>query len=141
LRPADVSVNSARNNRWFDTCSVPYFDDGINTGCYKAKTRWVWQPRDEVKGDVARMIFYMTIRYEGENGEPDLEVIDYIPDDNYTKEPIHAKLSALLRWHFKDPVDDFERNRNDVVYSYQKNRNPFIDHPEWAQLIWDTSNF
>jgi len=118
LRPCDISVNSARNNRWFDNCSEPYLDSGEPTGCFTSSTSWVWQPRDEVKGDVARMIFYMATRYEGEGAEPDLEVIDYLPDDNYTNEPIHAKLEALLQWHQEDPVDDFERNRNEVVYSY-----------------------
>jgi endonuclease I len=139
LRPADISVNSARNNRWFDTCSTPYLDGGLETGCYTSSSRWVWLPRDEVKGDVSRMIFYMATRYEGENGGPDLEVIDYIPSDSYTKDPIHAKLSALLAWHLEDPVDNFEQNRNKVVYSYQGNRNPFIDHPEYVGAIWDSS--
>ena len=136
LRPVDNSTNSARNNRWFDNCSEPYLVSGVPTGCYKSSTSWVWQPRDKVKGDVARMIFYMATRYEGENGEPDLEVIDYIPADNYTIEPIHAKLSALLQWNEDDPVDNWERNRNNVVYSYQHNRNPFIDHPEYVNMIW-----
>ena len=138
LRPTDISVNSARNNRWFDTCSGPYLDDGIATGCFTSRTRWVWQPRDGVRGDVARMIFYMASRYEGENGEPDLKVIDYIPDDKYTTEPIHANLKALLQWHKTDPVDEGERRRNEVIYGFQKNRNPFIDHPEYACMIWDT---
>ena len=139
LRPADISVNSARNNRWFDNCSDPYVDGDGETGCYTSSTRWVWQPRDVVKGDVARMIFYMATRYEGENGEPDLEVIDYLPSDNNTDEPVHAKLSTLLEWHAEDPVDDFERNRNEVIYSYQNNRNPFIDHPEFVDRIWGNS--
>ena len=136
LRPVDNSTNSARNNRWFDNCTKEYYAGGILTGCYTSSTSWVWQPRDKVKGDVARMIFYMATRYEGENGEPDLEVIDYIPADNYTIEPIHAKLSALLQWNEDDPVDNWERNRNNVVYSYQHNRNPFIDHPEYVNMIW-----
>jgi endonuclease I len=136
LRPADISVNSARNNRWFDNCTEPYYDNGVATGCFTSSTEWVWEPREAVKGDVARMIFYMATRYEGENGEPDLEMIDYLPADNYTDEPIHAMLSTLMAWHEEDPVDDYERHRNEVIYSYQHNRNPFIDHPEYAALIW-----
>ncbi len=139
LRPCDISVNSARNNRWFDNCTTPYLDSGVETGCFTSSSYWVWQPRDEVKGDVARMIFYMATRYEGENGEPDLVVIDFLPDDNETKEPIHAKLSVILNWNREDPVDDFERHRNDVVYSYQNNRNPFVDHPEYVDLIWNNT--
>ena len=139
LRPADISVNSTRNNRWYDTCSVMVYDNGVATGSYKSDTRWVWQPRKEVIGDAARMIFYMATRYEGENGEPDLQIIDYLPSDKRSKEPLFAMLHTLLKWNTEDPVDNFERHRNDVVYSYQHNRNPFIDHPEYVQLIWGDS--
>lgn len=138
LRPVDNNTNNVRNNRWFDNCIEPILVNGVPTGCYISSTSWVFKPRDKVKGDVARMIFYMATRYEGENGEPNLEVIDYLPADNNTTEPIHAKLSALLQWNIEDPVDNFERNRNNVVHSYQHNRNPFIDHPEYINLIWDT---
>jgi len=45
----------------------------------------------------------------------------------------------LMKWHLEDTVDDWERNRNNIIYyNYQNNRNPFIDHPEYAQLIWGT---
>ena len=135
LRPSDVSVNSARNNRWFNDATDPYYDNGVFTGCYTSSTEWVWEPRDAVKGDVARMLFYMVVRYEGTNGEPDLELVDYIPS-NSTADPIHAVLSTLLKWHNDDPVDAFERNRNDVVYGYQGNRNPFIDNPQYVCDIW-----
>ncbi len=139
LRPTDISVNSARNNRWFDNCEKPYLDGGVETGCFTSEDYWVWQPRDEVKGDAARMIFYMATRYEGDGDEPDLSVIDFLPVDNRTKEPIHAKLSVILEWSREDPVDEFERNRNDVIYGYQNNRNPFIDHPEYVDLIWSAT--
>ncbi|NRA12410.1 MAG: endonuclease [Crocinitomicaceae bacterium] len=137
LRPCDVTVNSARNSRWFAECSNQYIDGNGPTGSYTSSSEWVWKPNDNVKGDVARMIFYMATRYEGQNGEPDLKIIDSIPSDNHTKEPIHAKLSDLYQWHLDDPVDDWERNRNDIIYnSYQNTRTPFIDHPEYATLIW-----
>ena len=50
-----------------------------------------------------------------------------------------ATMSLLLQWHIDDPVDNFERNRNDVVYHYQNNRNPFIDRPEYVTLIWGSN--
>ncbi|MCK9537347.1 MAG: endonuclease, partial [Bacilli bacterium] len=50
--------------------------------------------------------------------------------------PYHGRLSVLLRWNKEDPVDNFERNRNEVIYGYQNNRNPFIDYPHFADLIW-----
>jgi arginine utilization protein RocB len=78
---------------------------------------------------------YMTVRYEGNNGEPDLELVDYV-NSSPNGEPYHGKASTLLEWHNQDPVDSWEIERNNKVYSYQENRNPFIDHPEYAALIW-----
>lgn len=70
------------------------------------------------------------------------EDLDNNPETNYTLEGAKmAKFSILLQWHREDPVDDFERNRNDVIYDWQNNRNPFIDHPEFAAMIFeDESN-
>ncbi|MGE1114755.1 endonuclease [Priestia megaterium] len=131
LRPTDVSVNSTRGNLDFDNGGTEhsealgnYFDSDS------------WEPRDEVKGDVARMLFYMAVRYEGDvSDEPDLELNNTV---NNGTAPYHGKLSVLLQWNAQDPVDDRERRRNDIVYSdYQHNRNPFIDHPEWVNEIWN----
>lgn len=138
LRPADASVNSAKNNRDFDEGTTEYIDASGATGCYMSTD--VWEPRDAVKGDVARMIFYMATRYEGENGEPDLEPVDYV-NTAPSNEPYYGKLSTLLTWHENDPVDDWERNRNDIIYyNYQNNRNPFIDHPEYVDSIWGSGS-
>ncbi len=138
LHACSIPANSARSNRWFAQADEPYYQDGVATGCYTSSTKWVWEPRDAVKGDIARTIFYMAVRYDGDNGEPDLKVIDSIPSDNHTTAPVHAKLSDLLKWNEQDPPDSFEKHRNDVVYGYQHNRNPFIDHPEYAEMIWGT---
>jgi len=131
LRPADRTVNSSRGTKdfsWGDT----WHDEA--TECKVSDT--AWEPRDAVKGDVARMIFYMSVRYEN-TGEYNLEMVDFIPTDEYT--PSLGKKSTLLQWHQSDPVDDFERNRNDVIYTIQGNRNPFIDHPEYADAIWGST--
>jgi len=134
LRPCDISVNSARSNYDFATGGEIYVDADGTTECRRTSNSW--EPRDIVKGDVARMIFYMATRYEGEGFEPDLEIVDYV-NSSPAKEPIHGKLSDLYEWHQDDPVSDWERNRNDIIYSqYQGNRNPFIDHPEFAEKIW-----
>ena len=53
-----------------------------------------------------------------------------------SKLPLHGVRTTLLEWHELDPVDDFERNRNNVIYSFQGNRNPFIDHPELVDFLW-----
>jgi endonuclease I len=134
LRPADASVNSAKNNRDFDNGATQYIDGSGTTDCYYST--YLWEPRDEVKGDVARMIFYMATRYEGENSEPDLELVNYV-NTAPLNDSLYGKLCTLLDWHDNDPVDDWERNRNDVIYyTYQGNRNPFIDHPEFVDDIW-----
>lgn len=81
------------------------------------------------------MIFYMDVRYEGDSGELDLEVNNRVSNGSA---PYHGKLSTLIEWHNLDPVDDLERQRNDIIYNdYQHNRNPFIDHPEWVEEIWN----
>jgi len=129
LRPTDPDVNSARGNKDFDNGGTQH---PIATGCYYDSDSW--EPRDEVKGDVARMIFYMATRYEGEHGELDLQVVDEVNTD---PAPEHGKLSTLLEWNLQDPPDDFEMTRNDRIYeNWQGNRNPFVDHPEFAQYIW-----
>ncbi len=135
LRPCDASVNSAKGNRDFDYGTTQYIDGSGPTQCYTDPD--VWEPRDEVKGDVARMIFYMAVRYEGDSAEPDLEIVDYVNTaPNY--DSLYGKLSTLLQWNNNDPVDDWERRRNDTIYyKYQNNRNPFIDHPEFVDLIWN----
>ncbi|HSG68167.1 MAG TPA: endonuclease [Bacteroidales bacterium] len=131
IRPTDVSVNADRGNKDFDEGGQQHSEA---TGCYY--TAYTWEPRDEVKGDVARMILYMDVRYEGDNGEPDLTVVDAV---NTAPAPEHGRLSTLLDWHEEDPPDAFEINRNNVVYYYQGNRNPFIDHPEFVYDIWGAS--
>lgn len=141
IRAADVSTNSARNNRAFDNGGTQYIDGSGNySGPTPAKkgSGWTWYPGDEVKGDVARMIFYMATRYEGENGEPDLELTEQVLS-NTDKQPLHGKLSVLLQWHNEDPVSSEEMDRNDAIFSYQGNRNPFIDHPEYVASIWGGS--
>lgn len=102
LKPSDVEENANRSN-------LP-FGEGDFT----------YEPPDKVKGDVARMVFYMDARYD----ELDIE------------HGAVGELGLLLEWHLEDPVDDFERHRNEVLYSHQGNRNPFIDHPHLAYLMF-----
>ncbi|WP_431989402.1 endonuclease I family protein [Streptomyces albogriseolus] len=129
LRPEDVQVNSIRSNKDFDNGGSSFTNSGGSLTDSNS-----FEPRDAVKGDVARMILYMAVRYEGTDGWPDLE-----PNDSVTNgsNPYHGRLSVLKQWHQEDPPSAFEKNRNEVIYnSYQHNRNPFIDHPEWVEAIW-----
>lgn len=129
IRPEDVQVNGIRGNKDFDEGGSAV--SGA-TGSYTDSDSF--EPRDAVKGDVARMILYMAVRYEGDDGFADLE-----PDDKVSNgsTPYIGRLSVLKQWNDEDPPDAFEERRNQVIYdTYQHNRNPFIDHPEWVEAIW-----
>ena len=94
-----------------------------------------WEPPESIKGDIARAMFYMDIRYEGDHDEPDLQLTDN-PAEITTEGNKMGRLSTLLNWHLQDPVSPEEKSRNNAVFTHQKNRNPFIDHPEWVTKIW-----
>lgn len=140
LRPVDMTINSARGYKDFDNGGTIVNNGSTPTQC-KSTTN-TWEPRDEVKGDVARMIFYMATRYEGGvslagDNEPDLEVVNSVGTFPL---PQMGKLSTLLAWHMNDPVDAFELRRNDVIFKWQGNRNPYIDHPEFVEMVFGTTS-
>ncbi|MDJ0839892.1 MAG: endonuclease [Acidobacteriota bacterium] len=151
LFAADWSYNSARSNKPYNDC---------NSGCTEwdalgsTSSNWTagsftsgsWETWDTRKGDVARAMFYMAVRYNGGTHgitgctEIDLrltnnvnEIISYSTNQSVG---YMGYLDVLVAWHNADPVDADEQYRNDVVYSYQGNRNPFIDHPEWVAAIF-----
>ncbi|MFD8495881.1 endonuclease [Amycolatopsis sp. NPDC059657] len=129
LRPEDVTVNSDRGNKDFDMGGTPVSEA---QGSYTDADSF--EPRNAVKGDVARMIFYMALRYDGGDGFADLEVDDTV---NNGTAPYIGRLSVLKQWSQQDPPDAFEKRRNQVIFdTYQHNRNPFIDHPEWVSALW-----
>ncbi|MBN1826930.1 MAG: endonuclease [Candidatus Eisenbacteria bacterium] len=145
-----IGYNETRGNRIFDACSTlcqTYTVDDYNgeSGAnYSRNTSpvGIWETWEGRRGDVARAMFYMDVRYEGDSGEPDLiltnDVDSILASSTGNNESVAymGLLDILLQWHEDDPVDDKERSRNDVVYSYQGNRNPFIDHPEWVAGIF-----
>jgi endonuclease I len=123
---------------------------------YPGNSNWVGGPDGNTgsfevfrarKGDIARAVLYMAIRYEGgthpstTQGEPDLELTDDRAKIIKTSaSPAYmGLLSTLLAWHQQDPPNAQERLRNDAVQGFQGNRNPFIDHPEWATAALFTS--
>ena len=142
----DIGYNGDRANLPFDNCpsgcSARPTDlyDGRSGVNYFNSAAGAWETWDARKGDVARAMFYMDVRYAGDvAGEPDLVLTDnrslIVSTDGGTA--YMGLLSVLIQWHKDDPVDDRERLRNDVVYSYQQNRNPFVDHPEWVAGIFE----
>jgi len=128
LRPADRTVNSSRGTKGFDEGGKPQ-KEAPDT----RTDRDSWEPRPEVRGDIARMLFYMDVRYSEKEGY-DLKLVDHTR--SHTGEPTLGKLCTLLKWNRNDPVTPLERRRNERIYEKQHNRNPFIDHAEWADLLW-----
>lgn len=129
LHATDSGANSWRGNLDFGYAKGNSgTQEYNNSGNYRFNG--YFEPRDAVKGDIARSVLYMVIRYQ------DLTLVD---GKTGTNSKSLGSLSTLLKWHVEDPVDDLERRRNDRVYNAQGNRNPFIDHPEYANTIWGTN--
>lgn len=140
LRACDENVNSSRGNKYYDTTTtngVGYsFPAHIEAPlCSTDSDSWEMPPHE--RGNIARAMFYMATRYTGDvANEPALELTDN-PALITTANANFGKLSTLLAWHNSDPVDASEMLRNDRIYAlYQTNRNPFVDHPEWVNLMF-----
>lgn len=133
LRPADVTVNSSRGNKDFAAGGSEISEA---PGNYTDSNSF--EPRDEVKGDVARMVFYMDVRYQGSDssGTPDLSIAGGTTSNGDAQ---LGDLCTLLSWHLQDPVSNWEIRRNNRIFEWQKNRNPFIDNSEWASELYGTS--
>ncbi len=114
LRAADGPENSSRGNQHYGEYDGP----SGNLGSFK--------------GDVARSVLYLAVRYNG------LEVVDDPTPNPYVVGQL-GDLATILEWHRNDPPDDFEMNRNNIIYNWQFNRNPFIDHPNLVEFIWGNS--
>lgn len=143
LRPSDVGINTARSNNDFGACKdtgEEVLFNGAGTGNYLDKTTNCWEPRDKVKGDVARMIMYMDTRYQGSDTAttqmPDLVAVDRLTTTAEDDAPLIGTLCTLYEWSQLDAVDSYEQNRNNQVYKYQGNRNPFIDRPELVKEVY-----
>ncbi len=133
--PTDGFVNGQRSNYPYGEVGNYIYISGngskLGTCVTSGYTGRVFEPIDEYKGDIARSYFYMSVRY-------------YSEDSNWGTSGMTNKseilpwaMTMLLRWSDEDPVSDKEIARNNAVYGYQNNRNPFIDHPEYARMIWD----
>ncbi|MBO7615712.1 MAG: endonuclease [Bacteroidales bacterium] len=136
--PVDGWVNNKRANFAFGEVGSASWtsQNGSKLGSCKTPgfSGTVFEPIDEYKGDFARAIMYMSVRYYTEDGS-------WSSSDMTTKSEIQPwAIDLLLRWNEQDPVSDKEKERNEAIYNdYQYNRNPFVDHPEYARMIWDPS--
>ena len=132
LRPIDRTVNSSRGNKYYDRSTTPVSMHPEAPGSTYDNNSW--EPREDEKGTIARSMFYMALRYDGSDPDvPDLELSDTPATVAYR----FGKLTTLLAWHRQFAVAQRERERNARIYSdYQHNRNPFIDHSEYAEMVF-----
>ncbi|MFT5162819.1 MAG: endonuclease I/subtilisin-like proprotein convertase family protein [Alteromonadaceae bacterium] len=160
---SDSSYNSSRSNKPYADCTSGCSEKitllNNNRGSTASESSWTagsfengsWQTWSGRKGDTARALMYMAVRYEGGNhgvtgvAEPDLMLTDdraligsSSQGSNLSVAYMGLK-SVLLQWHKEDPVDAFEQRHNDTVYLFQGNRNPFVDHPEYVVCVFENN--
>lgn len=144
----DIGYNSDRGNSRYENCPsgcterVTLLNNGVGggMGTYPGNSNWFNSSRFEVwnarKGDMARAVMYMAIRYEGGDNLPNLELTDnpalIVGTPSSAQNAYMGLLATLIAWHQGDPPDALELARNQLVFSFQGNRNPFIDRPEWG---------
>jgi len=136
IYPTDGRVNGQRSNYPFGECAngttLTNGKGRLGNSTFSGYSGTVFEPVDEYKGDFARTYFYFATRYEN--------IMTTIGGESFneTKYPSFSTWSKnlFLKWHRQDPVSQKEITRNNVIYTYQNNRNPFIDHPELAEYIW-----
>ena len=121
LRACDYSTNASRSNKKFDA----------GNGNSSSNNQGNWYPGDEWKGDVARIIMYMYLRYPNQCEPTNVGIGTQLFSPNGDMPDV------FLNWNFSDPVSEFEETRNNSIANVQGNRNPFIDNPYLATLIWN----
>lgn len=151
--PAEARINQLRSNYPYGMGGTTNYYTFSNTSKISKNatpnsgyTGRVYEPIDEFKGDVARALLYFAVRYEGKlasfnfyNGTSaanDKNPLDGTEEKSYED----WYIAMLLQWHNLDPVSQKEIDRNNAVFNIQKNRNPFIDHPGWVNLIWNQTS-
>jgi endonuclease I len=121
LRACDYSTNASRSNKKFDA----------GNGNSSSNNQGNWYPGDEWKGDVARIIMYMYLRYPNQCEPTNVGIGTQLFSPNGDMPDV------FLNWNSSDPVSEFEETRNNSIANVQGNRNPFIDNPYLATLIWN----
>ena len=140
--PTDGYVNGKRSNwPYSEVANATWVSENgskLGTSNVAGYSETAFEPIDEFKGDLARIYFYMATRYQDiiagwENNSSNADAVldgtsNHVFEDWY--------LDLMVKWHNEDPVSTKEINRNNKVYQFQHNRNPFVDHPEYVSLIW-----
>jgi len=151
--PSDGKVNGDRNNLPFGKVGTATYTsqngskrgNGINSGYALGYSGVVFEPIDEFKGDVARAFFYFATRYEIDlanfytSANASTCQAKNMFDGSIGRAFTNPFLDILVKWHTDDPVSAKEiAINNDIYYNHQSNRNPYIDHPEYVGIIWNS---
>ncbi|QTD37761.1 endonuclease [Polaribacter batillariae] len=140
--PSDKKVNGIRSNYAFgEVLTADYTSNNGSkrgTSSIAGPNDKVFEPINEFKGDIARALFYVSVRYQDEisSWENNNNGADNMLNGTSDKVFEQWALDMLYRWHLEDPVSQKELDRNDEIFKHQKNRNPFVDHPEYVSAIW-----
>jgi endonuclease I len=147
--PSDGYVNGIRsnypygkvNNATFNSTNGSKLGQNLNSGYSAGYTGIVFEPIDEFKGDIARCLLYFATCYENLINNWTYDMFNGTSNQVFT----NTFKNILLTWHNADPVSNYEIAKNNRVYQFQNNRNPYIDHPEYVASIWgnvlNTPNF
>lgn len=142
LTPSDAAANTAKSNYPLGEVDSPLFDNGVTkvgTGQANGRATYLFEPADEYKGDFARMYLYFVTCYQDYSWKS--SALSMFAQNSYPTLNAYGQ-SLLLKWHRQDPVSQKEIDRNNAVYSFQGNRNPFIDYPNMVEYIWgDSTNY
>ena len=143
LFASDGKVNGMRSNYPFGEVSSASYTSGNGSRLGTARSGLgysgtVFEPIDEFKGDLARAYFYMATRYQNliagwETNSTESNIVLNGTSDQVYEDWV---ITMLMDWHINDPVSQKEIDRNNAAYTYQGNRNPFVDHPEYVNAIW-----
>ncbi|MCD7971254.1 MAG: endonuclease [Candidatus Azobacteroides sp.] len=142
LYPSDATANARKSNYMLGSVTNPTFDNGVSkvgpNSYSEGPARSSFEPADEYKGDFARTYLYMVTSYEDYAQQWRSDGLYMFKNDTYPVLQAWA-VNMLLAWHRDDPVSQKERDRNEQVYRFQGNRNPFIDFPQLVEYIWGDS--
>ena len=141
--PSDGKVNGTRDNFPYGKVNTASWTSSngsklgsnTNSGYSAGYSGTVFEPLDEFKGDIARCLLYFATRYESQVSSWTYSMFNGTSNQVFT----NTFLNILLSWDNLDPVSSYEIEKNNAVYNFQGNRNPFIDHPEYACAIWSSA--
>jgi len=142
--PTDGFVNGKRSNFIYGEVATASYTSlngsKLGTSSFAGLTGTVFEPIDSFKGDVARAFLYFVTRYEDDmvTNATNAEALQAFEPNTFPSIDI-AYLKLMIRWHALDPVSAKEIARNNAAYTFQGNRNPFVDHPEYVAQVWNNT--